>query len=38
LGSVEAPNEKAAIEAAAKLFNIPPERQNRISVQKLDER
>ena len=38
LGSIEAANEKAAIEAAAKLFNIPPERQNRIVVAKISKR
>ena len=38
LGSIEAANEKAAIEAAAKLFNIPPERRNRIVVTKISER
>jgi hypothetical protein len=35
LGSIEAANEKEAIEKAAKEFDIPPERQNRIVVQKM---
>jgi hypothetical protein len=35
LGTVEAANERDAIEKAAKLFDIPPERQNRIAVEKL---
>jgi hypothetical protein len=30
LGTIEAANEKEAIEKAAKEFDIPPERQNRI--------
>src|SRR4029077_1782300 len=33
LGTIEAANEKEAIEKAAKEFDIPPERQNRIVVQ-----
>jgi hypothetical protein len=36
LGTVEAPNEKAAIEKAAATFHVPPERQSR--VRKLDDR
>jgi hypothetical protein len=36
LGTVEAPNEQAAIKKAAEMFDIPPERQNRISVRKLE--
>jgi hypothetical protein len=35
LGSVEAASEKEAIEKAAKRFDIPPERRNRITVQKI---
>ena len=35
LGEVDAPDEQAAIKRAAKVFDIPPERQNRISVRKL---
>jgi hypothetical protein len=35
LGTVEAANEKEAIEKAAKEFNIPPERQNRLLAQKI---
>jgi hypothetical protein len=35
LGEVEAPDEKAAIKKAAELFDIPPERQNRITVTKI---
>ena len=38
LGSSEAPNEKSAVEQAAKFFNIPPSRQNRIVVAKISER
>jgi hypothetical protein len=38
LGTVEAPDEKSAIAKAAEYFNIPPARQNRIVVTKLDER
>jgi 1,2-phenylacetyl-CoA epoxidase PaaB subunit len=34
LGTVEAANEKEAIEKAAERFDIPPERHNRIAVQK----
>jgi hypothetical protein len=36
LGTVEAPNEQAAIAKAAEEFEIGPERRNRISVRKLD--
>jgi hypothetical protein len=32
---VEAPDERSAINNAAEVFDIPPERQNRISVRKL---
>jgi hypothetical protein len=32
LGSIEAPDEKAAIAEAAKEFHIPPARQNKIVV------
>ena len=35
LGTVEADSEKEAIRQAAKMFNIPPEHQNRIMVQKI---
>jgi hypothetical protein len=35
LGTVEAANEKEAIQIAAKEFDIPPERQNRIVVEKV---
>ena len=35
LGTIEAANEKEAIEKAAKEFDIPPERQNRIVVQRM---
>ena len=35
LGTVEAANEQDAIEKAVKLFDIPPERQNRITVEKM---
>jgi hypothetical protein len=35
LGNVEAATEKEAIEKAAKEFDIPPERRNRITVQKM---
>jgi hypothetical protein len=32
LGTVEAPDEKSAIDAAAKQFNITPARRNKIAV------
>ena len=35
LGTVEAANAQEAIKIAAKEFDIPPERQNRIAVQKM---
>jgi hypothetical protein len=35
LGTIEAANEKEAIEKAAKEFDIPPALQNRIVVEKL---
>lgn len=35
LGSVEAATEKEAMAKAAKQFDVPPERQNRIAVEKL---
>ena len=35
LGTIEAANEKEAIEKAAKEFDIPPERQNRITFEKV---
>jgi hypothetical protein len=34
LGTVEATTEKEAIEKAAERFEIPPDRRNRIAVQK----
>jgi hypothetical protein len=37
LGTVDAATEKEAIEKAAKEFEIPPERQNRIVVEKVSE-
>jgi hypothetical protein len=38
LGTVEAPNETAAIKAAAERFDIGPERRNRISVTRIDKK
>jgi hypothetical protein len=38
LGTVEAPDEKAAIEQAAKQFNITPARRNKIAVTKIEEK
>ena len=38
LGTVEAATEKEAIEKAAKQFDIPPERENRIEVEKVSKR
>ena len=35
LGAVEAATEKEAIEKAAERFEIPPERRNRIAVQRM---
>jgi hypothetical protein len=35
LGAVEAAAEKEAIEKAAERFEIPPERRNRLAVQKM---
>jgi hypothetical protein len=35
LGTVEAANAQEAIKIAAMEFDIPPERQNRITVEKL---
>jgi hypothetical protein len=35
LGTVDAATEKDAIEKAAKRFDIPPDRRNRITVQKI---
>jgi hypothetical protein len=35
LGTVEAATEKEAIEKAAERFEIPPERRNRIVVQRM---
>ena len=35
LGTVEAATEKEAIEKAAERFEIPPERRNRIAVQRM---
>jgi hypothetical protein len=34
LGEVDAPDEQAAIKRAAEVFDIPPERLNRITVTK----
>jgi hypothetical protein len=36
LGIVEARDEAEVIKKAAEMYNIPPERQNRISVRKVD--
>jgi hypothetical protein len=38
LGTVTATNDRQAIEKAAKLFDIPSERQNRIVVTKISEK
>jgi hypothetical protein len=35
LGTVEAETEEEAVEKAVKTFDIPPERRNRIVVQKI---
>ena len=35
LSTVDAANEKEAIEKAVERFEIPPERRNRIAVQKM---
>ena len=35
LGTVEAPNAQEAILVAIKMFEIPPERRNRIAVEKV---
>jgi hypothetical protein len=35
LGTVDAATEKEAIEKAVEEFDIPPERQNRITVQRI---
>jgi hypothetical protein len=35
LGTIEAASEKEAIEKAAKEFDIPPERRNRLVAQKI---
>ena len=35
LGEVEAPDERGALKKAAEVFDIPPERQNRITVEKV---
>jgi hypothetical protein len=35
LGTVDATTEKEAIEKAAERFEIPPDRRNRIAVQKM---
>jgi hypothetical protein len=37
LGTVEAPNASEAILEAIKSFEIPPEQQNRIAVEKMTE-
>jgi hypothetical protein len=36
LGTVEAPDEKSAIDAAAKRFNITPARRIKIAVTRID--
>jgi len=33
LGEVDAPDEQAAVRRAAEVFDIPPERQNRMRLQ-----
>ncbi len=38
LGTVDAPDERAAIEKAAEQFNIPLARQNKIVVTKLNDK
>jgi hypothetical protein len=38
LGTVEAADDKEAIEKAVKQFDIPPERKSRIVVQRLSRR
>ena len=38
LGTVEAPDEKAAIAKAAEEFNITPARRNKIAVTKVEEK
>jgi hypothetical protein len=38
LGTVEAPDERSAIDAAAKQFNITPARRNKIVVTKVEDR
>jgi hypothetical protein len=38
LGTVEAPDEKSAIEQAAKQFNITPARRFKIAVTKVEKR
>jgi hypothetical protein len=38
LGTVEAPDEKSAINAAAKQFNITPARRNKIAVTKISDK
>jgi hypothetical protein len=38
LGTVEAADEKSAVAAAAKEFNISPARQNKIAVVKIEDR
>ena len=35
LGTIEAATEREAIEKAAERFEIPPDRRNRIAVQKM---
>jgi hypothetical protein len=38
LGTVEANDETSAIAEAAKQFNIPPARRNKIAVTKIDQK
>lgn len=38
LGTVEAASEKEAIRQAAERFDIPPERRNRITVTKIEDK
>ena len=38
LGTVEAANANEAIKIAAERFDIPPERQNRIAVEKVSKK
>jgi hypothetical protein len=38
LGTIEAANEKEAIEKVAREFDIPPARRNRITVERVSKR